>query len=101
MTQLYKRHKLGSSSSSSSYHPSNNIESLSVIRRHSLKCPCNEICVVRTGSDFKNVNCGKKFFGCRNYKDMNDKSCGFFNCVDVDTNERDLKIGRQKKKMST
>ncbi|KEH19772.1 hypothetical protein MTR_8g468130 [Medicago truncatula] len=57
-----------------------------------------------TVTEITNPNCGKKFWGCRNWRNRNDSGCNYFQfvvddddkCDDVD--ERDMKIARQKKK---
>jgi ABC-type lipoprotein release transport system permease subunit len=48
-----------------------------------------------------NPNCGKKFWGCRNYRNSSDKGCSYFRLVDEDDvmDERDLKIEKQKLKI--
>jgi len=48
-----------------------------------------------------NLNCGKKLWGCRNYKNSSDKGCSYFKLVNEDDvmDERDLKIEKQKLKI--
>ncbi|AES80176.1 hypothetical protein MTR_7g077640 [Medicago truncatula] len=65
---------------------------------------CGEFVVLKTITEITNPNCGKKFWGCRNWRNRNDSGCNYFQfvvddddkCDDVD--ERDMKIARQKKK---
>lgn len=46
-----------------------------------------------------NLNCGEKFWGCKNYKNSFDKGCSFFKLLDDDViDERYIKIEKQKKK---
>jgi len=47
-----------------------------------------------------NPNCGKKLWGCRNYRNSSDRGCSYFKLVDEDDvmDERDLKIEKLKKK---
>lgn len=66
-------------------------------RRRSIECRCGDYGVIRTVTDITNPNCGKKFRGCRNYRNSTDKGCGFFKLVE-DDNERELKIEKQKRK---
>jgi len=46
-------------------------------------------------------NCGKKFWGCRNYRNVSDKGCSYFKLVDENDfiDERELKIEKQSKKI--
>jgi hypothetical protein len=74
----------------------------SSLRRRSVpNCRCGENAVIRTVTDPLNPNCGKKFWGCRNYRNSSDKGCSYFWLVDEDycMDERDLKIENQKLKM--
>ncbi|CAJ2636194.1 unnamed protein product [Trifolium pratense] len=70
-----------------------------VLRRQAKReCLCEEL-VLHTVTDITSLNFGKKFWGCRNYRNCNDKGCSFFKWFDDDiVDERDLKIERQKKK---
>jgi hypothetical protein len=66
-------------------------------KRAIFECRCGEETVVRTVTDSHNPNCGKKFWGCRNYKNQYDKGCSFFKLVDEDFNdERDVKIADER-----
>lgn len=73
-------------------------------RRQIRKCQCGEFVVLKTVTEITNPNYGKKFWGCRNWRNRNDSGCNYFQfvvddddkCDDVD--ERDIKIARQKKK---
>ena len=68
-------------------------------KRAIFECRCGEETVVRTVTDSHNPNCGKKFWGCRNYKNQYDKGCSFFKLVDEEfTDVRDLKIAKLEKK---
>lgn len=50
--------------------------------------------------DMNSVNFGKKFWGCRNFRNHVNKGCNFFKWFEDDIiDERDLKIQRQKKKI--
>jgi len=70
-------------------------------KRAIFECRCGEETVVRTVTDSHNPNCGKKFWGCRNYKNQYDKGCSFFKLVDEDFNDdKDLKIVKLEKKIS-
>ena len=73
----------------------------SSLRRRSVpNCRCGENVVMRTVTDALNPNCGKKFWGCRNYRNSSDKGCSYFKLIDEDDvmDERDLKIEKQKTK---
>ncbi|KEH25496.1 GRF zinc finger protein [Medicago truncatula] len=68
-------------------------------KRVIFECRCGEDTVVRTVTDSQNPNCGKKFWGCRNYKNQYDKGCSFFKLVDEEfIDERDIKIAKLEKK---
>ena len=68
-------------------------------KRAITECRCGEETVVRTVTDTYNPNCGKKFLGCRNYKNQFDKGCSFFKLVDEELcDDRDLKIAKLEKK---
>ena len=68
-------------------------------KRAIAECRCGEETVVRTVTDTYNPNCGKKFLGCRNYKNQFDKGCSFFKLVDEEfCDEKDLKIAKLEKK---
>jgi hypothetical protein len=68
-------------------------------KRAITECRCGEETVVRTVTDTYNPNCGKKFLGCRNYKNQFDKGCSFFKLVDEEfCDEKDLKIAKLEKK---
>jgi hypothetical protein len=73
----------------------------SLRRRSTPNCKCGETVVIRTVTDALNPNCGKKFWGCRNYRNSSDKGCSYFKLVDEDDvmDERDLKIEKQKMKI--
>ncbi|KEH27942.1 GRF zinc finger protein [Medicago truncatula] len=73
----------------------------SLRRRAARNCRCGENVVVRTVTDSLNPNCGKKFWGCRNYRNSIDKGCSYFKLVDEDDvmDERDLKIEKQRLKI--
>jgi hypothetical protein len=72
----------------------------SLRRRSNRECWCGEQAVIRTVADISNPNCGKKFWGCKNYKNSFDKGCRFFKLLDEDViDERDVKIEKQKKKI--
>ena len=66
----------------------------SLRRRSTRNCKCGETIVIRTVTDALNPNCGKKFWGCRNYRNSSDKGCSYFKLVDENDvmDERDLKI---------
>lgn len=71
------------------------------LRRRTIReCNCGEETVIRTVTEITNRHCGKKFWGCRNYKNSFDKGCGFFKLVEEDVNDddRDLKIEKLQKK---
>ena len=62
-------------------------------------CRCGVECVVHTVSDPMNPNCGRKFFGCRNYKNNFDKGCSFFRFVDDEVVDgRDFKMEKLRRK---
>jgi len=72
------------------------------LRRRSIpNCRCGETVVIQTVTDAFNRNCGKKFWGCRNYRNSSDKGCNYFKLVDEDDvmDERDLLIEKQKLKI--
>lgn len=72
----------------------------SSIRRRNRNCGCGEPPVLRTITDMTNPHYGQKFWGCRNWKNRIDNGCNLFRLLDDDVvDERDLKIGRQKKKI--
>ncbi|AES87496.1 putative transcription factor GRF family [Medicago truncatula] len=72
----------------------------SLRRRSNRECWCGEQAVIRTVADMSNPNCGKNFWGCKNYKNSFDKGCRFFKLLDEDViDERDVKIEKQKKKI--
>jgi hypothetical protein len=57
--------------------------------------------VIRTVTDNTNPNCGKRFWGCKNYKNHFDKGCSFFKLLDEEvSDERDLLIAKLQKKNS-
>lgn len=61
---------------------------------------CQEECIIRTVLDLNNVNVGKKFWGCRYYRNQMEKICNFFKWVEDEVVDgRDLKIERQRKKI--
>ncbi|KAL5099866.1 hypothetical protein RYX36_004193, partial [Vicia faba] len=65
-----------------------------------MDCWCQEECVMRSVIDLNSVNVGKKFLGCRNYRNQLEKGCNFFKWVgDEVVDGRDLKIERQRKKI--
>ncbi|RHN67347.1 putative transcription factor GRF family [Medicago truncatula] len=71
----------------------------SLRKRAITECRCGEESVVRTVTDGYNPNCGKKLWGCKNYKNQFDKGCSFFKLVDEEfTDDRDLKIAKLEKK---
>ncbi|RHN57048.1 putative transcription factor GRF family [Medicago truncatula] len=75
----------------------------SMRRRAVTECRCGEETVIRTVTDNTNPNCGKKFCGCKNYKNHFDKGCGFFKLLDEEeevSDERDLLIAKLQKKNS-
>jgi len=37
---------------------------------------------IKTMNDTSNPNCGKKFWGCNNYRNSFEKGCGFFKLVE-------------------
>jgi len=68
-------------------------------KRSFFECRCGEDTVVRTVIDSQNPNCGKKLWGCTNYKNQYDKGCGFFKLVDEEfIDERDVKIAKLEEK---
>jgi len=73
------------------------------LRRRSVpNCWCGETLVIRIVTDALNPYCGKKFWGCRNYRNSSGKGCSYFKLVDEDDDvmdERDLKIEKQKLKI--
>jgi len=73
----------------------------SLRRRGNPSCRCGEPTVVRTVTDTLNSNYGKKFWGCSNYRNANDKGCSYFKLVGEDDfiDERELKIEKQSKKI--
>lgn len=73
-----------------------------VLRRNKrMKCFFQDDSVLRTVSDVNNVNYGRKFRDCRNYRNHMDKDCNFFNWLDDEfIDEMDLKLERQKKKIN-
>jgi hypothetical protein len=71
----------------------------SLRRRFVTECRCGEETVIRTVTDNTNPNCGKRFWGCKNYKNQFDKGCSFFKLVDEEvTDDRDLLIAKLQKK---
>ncbi|KEH19683.1 GRF zinc finger protein [Medicago truncatula] len=71
----------------------------SLRRRTVAQCRCGEETVIRTITDNTNPNCGRRFWGCRNYKNQFDKGCSFFKLLDEEvTDERDLLISKLQKK---
>lgn len=73
-----------------------------VIRRNArIECFCQDESVMHTISDINNVNYGRKFWGCRNYRNYLEKGYNFFKwLVDETVDERDLKLQRNKKKIA-
>jgi hypothetical protein len=73
----------------------------SLRRRGNPSCRCGEPNVVRTVTDSLHRNYGKKFWGCSNYRNANDKGCSYFKLVGEDDfiDERELKIEKQSKKI--
>jgi len=76
------------------------------LRRRSIpNCRCGETAVIQTVTDALNRNCGKKLWGCRNYRNSSDKGCNYFKLVDEREekddviDERDLLIEKQKLKI--
>ncbi|KAL5078936.1 hypothetical protein RYX36_007357, partial [Vicia faba] len=65
------------------------------------ECWCQEECVIRTVTDLNSVNIEKKkFWGCRNYVNHEEKGCNFFRWLsDEVVDGRELKIDRQRKKI--
>jgi len=66
-------------------------------RRTITECRCGEESVIRTVMDSANPNCGRKFWGCKNYKNQFDKGCSFFKLIDEDYNEDNDKNELEKK----
>jgi len=55
--------------------------------------------VIHTVTDNTNPNCGKRFWGCKNYKNQIDKGYSFFKLLDEElSDERDLLIAKVQKK---
>jgi hypothetical protein len=72
---------------------------LSLRRRTVAECRCGEETLIRTITDNTNLNCGKRFWGCKNYKNQLDKGCSFFKLLDEEvTDDRDLLISKLQKK---
>jgi hypothetical protein len=68
-------------------------------RRSVTECRCGEETVIRTVTDNTNPNCGKRFWGCKNYMNQFDKGCSFFKLVDEEvTDDQDLLIAKLQKK---
>jgi hypothetical protein len=68
-------------------------------RRVATQCRCGDESVIRTVMDSSNPNCGRKFWGCRNYKNSFDKGCSFFKLIEEDYNEdSDNKSAKLEKK---
>ncbi|CAK8538417.1 unnamed protein product [Lathyrus sativus] len=74
----------------------------SLIRKNKrIECFCQDESVLRTMNDVNNANKGRKFWGCRNYRNHIEKGCNFFKWLDDEfLDERDLKLERQKKKIN-
>jgi len=74
----------------------------SVMRRRSVReCRCGEKQVLMIVTDVSNPNCGKKFWGCVNYKNQFDKGCNYFNWFDLRDDiidAKDKEIEKLKKK---
>ena len=71
----------------------------SLRRRTTIECRCGEETVIRTVTDNTNPNYGRRFWGCKNYKNQFDKGCSFFKLLDEDvTDYRDLLISKLEKK---
>jgi len=71
----------------------------SLRRRIVTECRCGELLVICTIIDNTNSNFGKRFWGCKNYKNHFDKGCSFFKLVDEDLNDdRDLVISKVQEK---
>ena len=56
-------------------------------RRVATECRCGDESVIRTVMDSSNPNCGRKFWGCINYKNSFDRGCSFFKLIEEDYNE--------------
>jgi len=71
----------------------------SMRRRSMTEFRCGEETVIRTVTDNTNPNCGKRFWGCKNYKNHFDKGCSFFKLLNEGlTDERGLLISKLQKK---
>ncbi|KAL5053567.1 hypothetical protein RYX36_034249 [Vicia faba] len=65
-----------------------------------MNCWCQEECVMHIVTDLNSVNVGKKFLGCRNYKNQLEKGRNFFKWVgDKVVDGRNFKIERKRKKI--
>ncbi|KAL5056144.1 hypothetical protein RYX36_036826, partial [Vicia faba] len=66
-----------------------------------MQCFCQDESVIRIVNDVKNVNYGRKFWGCRYYRNHMKKGCNFYKWLcDEFVDERDLKLERQKKNIN-
>jgi len=71
----------------------------SLRRRVVGECRCGETPVIRIVTDNTNLNCGRKFWGCKNYRNHYEKGCGFFKLVDEEqVDDRDLLYSKLEKK---
>jgi hypothetical protein len=70
-----------------------------------MECKCGDFPVIRTVTDASNLNCGKKFWRCNNYRNSFEKGCGFFKlvkdenfCTESKEEGLELKLKSEKRK---